>query len=148
MPHSSMRLRRGVLAILAVTAVAVLLPAPVSTAAPGMAGIWVSDSRRDSGFGYTLTLKAKGLPSADYAGTLTFNYPDGRVGSSVRVLANAMGGSLVLTARDGSFDRSGRTLRATVDPRSGAMTFVNCAERLRLVMSWALDSDCVLRLSR
>ncbi|MFM8239509.1 MAG: hypothetical protein ACKOAW_04240, partial [Actinomycetota bacterium] len=95
-----------------------------------------------------LTLKRSTVQAADYAGSLRFFYPDGRVGSTVRVVANDVGETLVLTARSGSFDRSGRTLRATIDPRSGEMTFVNCEERLRLVMSWALDSDCVLRRTR
>ena len=145
MPHSSMVLR--VIAGLCVVVVVAGLPGTVG-ADTGMAGTWISDSRRDSGFGYVLSLKATSNAAADYAGVLTFKYPDGRVGSSVRVLANGMGSSLVLTARDGSFDRSGRTLRATVDSHTGALTFVNCAERLRLVMSWALDTDCVLRRSR
>lgn len=121
---------------------------PTVAAEPDHAGRWVSDSRRDSGFGYVLTLKRSAVQAADYAGSLRFFYPDGRVGSTVRVVANGMGETVVLTARSGSFDRSGRTLRATIDPRSGEMTFVNCQERLRLVMSWALDSDCVLRRTR
>jgi len=121
---------------------------PAAAAEPGFAGRWVSDSARDSGFGYTLKLKKSSRTGADYAGTLRFSYPDGRIGSTVRVLGNGMGNSLVLTARDGSFDRSGRTLRAELDPRTGAMTFMNCMERLRLVMPWALDSDCVLRPAR
>jgi len=125
-----------------------LLPMPVASADPGFAGRWVSESQRQSGFGYALSLKPATNSSADYIGILRFSYPDGRVGSTVRVTGNGMGNSLVLTARDGSFDRSGRTLRATVDPGSGDMTFVNCQERLRLVMSWALDTDCVLRRSR
>ena len=133
------------------TSIAALLVAGGSSAAsaePGFAGRWVSESQRQSGFGYALTLKPATNSSADYIGILRFSYPDGRIGSTVRVTGNGMANSLVLTARDGSFDRSGRTLRATVDPGSGDMTFVNCQERLRLVMSWALDTDCVLRRSR
>lgn len=93
---------------------------------------------------------APGAPAfaAQYTGCLRFFSPDRRVGSTVRVIATGISETIVLTARSGSFDRSGRTLRATTDPRTGAMTFANCQERLQLVMSWALDSDCVLRRTR
>jgi hypothetical protein len=57
------------------------------------------------------------------------------------------GDSVVITARKGTFDRSGRTIIARVD-NGGTMVLTNCLDRLQQVMSWDLGSDCTLRLQR
>jgi hypothetical protein len=55
-----------------------------------------------------------------------------------------MGDNVVITAREGRFDKSGRTISARLD-RSGALVLTNCLNRLQQVMSWDLASDCTLR---
>lgn len=59
--------------------------------------------------------------------------------------ATVMGDRVILTAREGRFDRSGRTVSARLDGR-GTLVLTNCLDRLQQVMSWDLASDCTLRL--
>lgn len=139
------RMVRAAVAVGVAVSLALLVVPSSASASQSHAGRWVSDSKSQSGFGYILRLKPGTPKASGYTGVLRFSYPDGRIGSSVLVTAHGQGDRLVIKARDGSFDRSGRTLRASVDPRTGSMTLVNCQQRLRLVMSWALDTDCVLR---
>ena len=52
---------------------------------------------------------------------------------------------VILTAREGRFDKAGRTITARLDGR-GTLALTNCLDRLQQVMSWDLASDCTLRL--
>ena len=58
-----------------------------------------------------------------------------------------VGDEVVVTARDGRFDRAGRTMRGQLRG-DGTLVLTNCLDRLRQVMSWDLASDCTLRLQR
>ena len=133
--------------IFMVTAALVVIALPSSATSAGAAerlgGRWVSDSLRDNGIGYYLVLR----PTSDrtYAGQLRFQYRDGRRNAPMPVSVVVTGGDAIITAREGRFDKSGRTLRARIDS-SRVLTLVNCSERLSLVMSWDLASDCTLRL--
>jgi hypothetical protein len=114
-----------------------------AAAEPSLAGRWDSDSLRDNGIGYFAQLRP--APGGGYIGFLRFAYRDGRLEPKMRITARQLGNVVTLTAREGTFDRSGTMLRGVIDRRTGALTLTNCADRLRQVMSWDLDSDCVLR---
>jgi hypothetical protein len=115
-------------------------------AAPDLAGRWVSDSLRDNQVGYFLVLRDGA--SAAYRGHLRFEYRDGRRNARMPVTVTVAGNQVLIRARSGVFDKSGSLLRGQLDAGASMLRLTNCTERLRLVMSWDLDSDCVLRLKR
>ncbi len=119
-----------------------------AAAADGLAGRWVSDSLRDNRIGYYLVLRPAPGRSGDYVGRLRFERQDGSRDSRIPVAARVVGKNwLIVTARQGSFDRGGRTLKARLDGR-GTLILTNCLSRLQQVMSWDLASDCTLRRQR
>lgn len=138
---------RFVIALLA----SVLVPAlvvgssPSAGAAPDPSGRWVSDSLRDNRIGYYLVLRAAPDGSAGYVGQLRFERQNGERGVRMPLSATVMGDRVILTAREGRFDKSGRTISARFDGK-GVLVLTNCLDRLQQVMSWDLTSDCTLRL--
>lgn len=123
-----------------------ILPSPVS-ADSGLAGRWVSDSLRDNRIGYFMVLRQAPGSATGYVGQLRFERQNGSREARVPVTVTVMGRDVVIAARTGTFDRSGRTLRGRLDERGG-LVLTNCLDRLRQVMSWDLASDCTLRLQR
>lgn len=122
-----------------------VVAAPSAGAAPDLTGRWVSDSLRDNRIGYYLVLRAAPDGAAGYVGHLRFERQSGAREPRMPVSAIVMGDRVLLTARNGGFDRSGRTITARLDSR-GALVLTNCLDRLQQVMSWDLASDCTLRL--
>ena len=113
-------------------------------AAADLSGRWVSDSLRDNRIGYFLVLRPARDGAPGYIGHLRFERQDGSRDRRLPVAVTVMGDRVVITARDGRFDRAGRTLSARLDG-GGALVLTNCLERLQQVMSWDLASDCTLR---
>ena len=140
---------RSLIALLATAVVPALVvgAAPSAGAAPDLSGRWVSDSLRDNRIGYYLVLRAAPEGSAGYVGHLRFERQSGERGARMPLSATVVGDRMVLTAREGRFDRSGRAISARLDGR-GALVLTNCLDRLQQVMSWDLASDCTLRLKR
>ena len=138
---------RSLIALLATAVVPALVvgAAPSAGAAPDLSGRWVSDSLRDNRIGYYLVLRAAPEGSAGYVGHLRFERQSGERGARMPLSATVVGDRVVLTAREGRFDRSGRAISARLDGR-GALVLTNCLDRLQQVMSWDLASDCTLRL--
>lgn len=122
-----------------------VVAAPSAGAAPDLSGRWVSDSLRDNRIGYYLVLRATPDGSAGYVGHLRFERQSGERGARMPLSATVMGDRVILTAREGRFDKSGRTISARLDGR-GMLVLTNCQGRLQQVMSWDLASDCTLRL--
>ena len=118
--------------------------APPAVAAPDLSGRWVSDSLRDNRIGYYLVLREAPGRAVGYVGHLRFERQSGQRDSRIPVSVSVMGDNVVITAREGRFDKSGRTISARLD-RSGALVLTNCLDRLQQVMSWDLASDCTLR---
>lgn len=143
------RLATRVLPIAAGLLLAVGMPAHSGTAAAAadLSGRWVSDSLRDNRIGYFLALRPASSGSADYVGHLRFERQDGRRDARIPVTVTVMGSRVILSAREGRFDRAGRTLSARLDGQ-GTLVLTNCLDRLEQVMSWDLASDCTLRLQR
>ncbi len=132
--------------IVAASAPALLVvAAPSAGAAPDLSGRWVSDSLRDNRIGYYLVLRAAPDGSAGYVGHLRFERQSGAREPRMPVSVTLMGDRMILTAREGRFDKAGRTISARLDSR-GALVITNCLDRLQQVMSWDLASDCTLRL--
>lgn len=132
--------------IVAASAPALLVvAAPSAGAAPDLSGRWVSDSLRDNRIGYYLVLRAAPDGSAGYVGHLRFERQSGAREPRMPVSVTVMGDRMILTAREGRFDKAGRTISARLDSR-GALVITNCLDRLQQVMSWDLASDCTLRL--
>ena len=121
-----------------------LVPTPAS-AEPDLGGRWVSDSLRDNRIGYYLVLRDAPGRAVGYVGNLRFERQDGSREGRVPVNVTVAGRDVIITARQGTFDRAGRTLVGRIDSQ-GALVLGNCRDRLRLVMSWDLASDCTLRL--
>ena len=96
---------------------------------------------------YYLVLRAAPDGSAGYVGHLRFERQSGERGARMPLSAIVVGDRVVLTAREGRFDRSGRAISARLDGR-GTLVLTNCLDRLQQVMSWDLASDCTLRLER
>jgi hypothetical protein len=143
-----MRIRHRLLAGLASGAAAAALMQGTATAASDrLAGTWVSDSLRDNRIGYYLVLRDAPGRAVGYVGHLRFQRQDGSREPRMRVTAAVSASGIVITAREGSFDRAGRTLIGRLDGR-GTLVLTNCSDRLRQVMSWDLASDCTLRLNR
>ena len=140
---------RSLIALLATAVVPALVvgAAPSAGAAPDLSGRWVSDSLRDNRIGYYLVLRAAPEGSAGYVGHLRFERQSGERGARMPLSATVVGDRVVLTAREGRFDRSGRAISARLDGR-GVLVLTNCLDRLQQVMSWDLASDCTLRLKR
>ena len=138
---------RSLIALLATAVVPTLVvgAAPSAGAAPDLSGRWVSDSLRDNRIGYYLVLRAAPEGSAGYVGHLRFERQSGERGARMPLSATVVGDRVVLTAREGRFDRSGRAISARLDGR-GTLVLTNCLDRLQQVMSWDLASDCTLRL--
>ena len=118
--------------------------APPAVAAPDLSGRWVSDSLRDNRIGYYLVLRDAPGRAVGYVGHLRFERQSGQRDPRIRVSVTLVGDNVVITAREGRFDKSGRTNSARLD-RSGALVLTNCLDRLQQVMSWDLASDCTLR---
>lgn len=123
-----------------------LVHAPAASA-DSLTGRWVSDSLRDNRIGYYLVLRDAPGRAIGYVGQLRFQRQDGSREARIPVSVTTAGDSVVITARKGTFDRSGRTIIARVD-NGGTMVLTNCLDRLQQVMSWDLGSDCTLRLQR
>lgn len=140
---------RPVIALLAAAVVPVLIvsAAPGAAAAPDMSGRWVSDSLRDNRIGYFLTLRAAPDGATGYVGHLRFERQDGQRDARMPVAVTVAGDRVVITSREGRFDRAGRTIAARLEGR-GTLVLTNCLDRLQQVMSWDLASDCTLRLQR
>ena len=138
---------RSLVALLATAVVPALVvgAAPSAGAAPDLSGRWVSDSLRDNRIGYYLVLRAAPDGGAGYVGHLRFERQSGERGARMPLSATVVGDRVVLTAREGRFDRSGRTMSGRLDGR-GTLVLTNCLARLQQVMSWDLESDCTLRL--
>jgi hypothetical protein len=118
--------------------------APPAVAAPDLSGRWVSDSLRDNRIGYYLVLREAPGRAVGYVGHLRFERQSGQRDPRIPVSVTLVGDNVVITAREGRFDKSGRTISARLD-RSGALVLTNCLDRLQQVMSWDLASDCTLR---
>lgn len=123
----------------------VLLSTGPATAATDVSGRWDSDSLRDNGVGYYLTLTPVPGDSNSYRGTLMFRYQDGRRGDTVPIRATTKGALMTIAPRSGSFDRSPGNVRAEVSVTGDVITFLNCRARLTLVMVNDLESDCTFR---
>ena len=138
---------RFMIALLASALVPALLVGvtPSAGAAPDLSGRWVSDSLRDNRIGYYLVLRAAPDESAGYVGHLRFERQSGERGARMPLSATVVGDRVILTAREGRFDKAGRTITARLDGR-GTLALTNCLDRLQQVMSWDLASDCTLRL--
>ena len=117
---------------------------PPAVAAPDLSGRWVSDSLRDNRIGYYLVLREAPGRAVGYVGHLRFERQSGQRDPRIPVSVTVVGDNVVITAREGRFDKSGRTISARMD-RSGALVLTNCLDRLQQVMSWDLASDCTLR---
>lgn len=122
--------------------------APIAHAQPEMPSTWHSDSLRDNDIGYHFTLKPVAGSTDRYAGTFRFTHRDGRRMAAVPITLTRDGRQVVLRATKGSFDRSAGPLRGTLNADGTRLRLTNCQARLRLVMSFALDSDCVFRPTR
>lgn len=130
-----------------VTAGLLLAAGPATATEGDLTGRWVSDSLRDNRIGYFLVLREAPGRTPGYVGQLRFERQDGSREARIPVRATVAGDQVVITARDGSFDRAGRTIRARLDG-SGTLVLTNCLDRLRQVMSFDLASDCTLRIQR
>lgn len=138
---------RRVIALLATALASGLLvtAAPGAAAAPDLAGRWVSDSLRDNRIGYYLVLRDAPGGAQGYVGHLRFERQSGQRDARMPVSVTVVGDRVVITSREGRFDRNGRTISARLDGR-GTLVLTNCLDRLQQVMSWDLASDCTLRL--
>lgn len=116
--------------------------APVASAAPDLSGRWISDSLRDNRIGYYMALRES---PTGYVGQLRFQRQDGSRDARIPISVTRVGDEIVVTARDGRFDRAGRTMRGQLRG-DGTLVLTNCLDRLQQVMSWDLGSDCTLRL--
>ena len=119
-----------------------VLPARAAT---DIGGRWDSNSLRDNGIGYFLSLTPESQEADDYSGVLRFEYQDGRRGPRMKVTASVAGTRVVLRATNGGFDKGSGPLRAMLGKDGSTLTVTNCRQRLRLVMVNALDSDCVFQ---
>ena len=136
-----------VLAIL--LSLAVLIPFTGQAAAADVStGRWDSNSLRDNRIGYYMTLKSSPIGEDTYSGVLRFAYREGRKGPRMPFTATIQGDEVVMRAKKGRFDRGRGSLRGELSSDGSTLTLTNCQDRLRLVMSWALDSDCVFTASR
>jgi hypothetical protein len=133
------------LATAATVAVSSFAAVPAASADPGLAGRWVSDSLRDNRIGYFMVLREAPGRAPGYVGHLRFERQDGGKGVRMPVAVTFAGGRVIITAREGRFDRAGRTISGQLVGR-GSLTLTNCLDRLQQVMSWDLASDCTLRL--
>ena len=128
---------------------AVLIPFTGQAAAADVStGRWDSNSLRDNRIGYFMTLKSSPISEDSYSGVLRFAYRDGRKGPRMPFTATIQGDEVVMRAKKGRFDRGRGSLRGELSSDGSTLTLTNCQDRLRLVMSWALDSDCVFTASR
>lgn len=147
-PAQTVRMRALPTALAVVTSASLLaIAAPQAVAGQDLQGRWVSDSLRDNRIGYYLVLRDAPGRAPGYVGQLRFQRQDGSREARIRVAVTLVGNQVVITARDGRFDRAGRTMRGTLDG-GATLVLTNCLDRLRQVMSWDLASDCTLRLQR
>lgn len=136
-----------------ITAVAAALilattTAPMAHAQSEMPSTWHSDSLRDNDIGYHFTLRPVAGSPDRYTGTFRFTHRDGRRVAPVPITLTREGRRVILRATKGSFDRSAGPLRGRLSADGTRLRLTNCQARLRLVMSFALDSDCVFRPAR
>lgn len=118
---------------------------PLAHAESEMPLTWHSNSLRDNDIGYHFSLRPVAGSPDRYAGTFRFTHRDGRRMSPVPITLTRDGRHVVLRATKGAFDRSAGPLRGRLSADGTKLTLTNCQARLRLVMSFALDSDCVFR---
>jgi len=137
-------IRTRTAAVAGLALVFTLVPSSAS-AEPDLNGRWVSDSLRDNRIGYYMVLRDAPGRAVGYVGHLRFERQDGSREGRVPVIVTVAGRDVVITARKGTFDRSGRTLVGRMDGQ-GALVLSNCLDRLQQVMSWDLASDCTLRV--
>ena len=110
-----------------------------------MPSMWHSNSLRDNDIGYHFTITPVPGSADRYTGTFRFTHRDGRRVADVPITIVRRGNQVTFRATQGSFDRSAGPLRGVMSTRGDELTLTNCQARLRLVMSFALDSDCVFR---
>lgn len=143
MRSSGMALR--LLTTAAVALASLFALAPVAQAQPELPLAWHSNSLRDNDIGYHFTLTPVPGTSDRYTGTFMFTHRDGRRVADVPITMVRRGDQVTFRATRGSFDRSAGPLRGVMNSRGTELALTNCQARLRLVMSFALDSDCVFR---
>ena len=119
--------------------------APPTQAEPSMPSTWHSNSLRDNDIGYHFTITPVPGSADRYTGTFRFTHRDGRRVADVPITIVRRGNQVTFRATQGSFDRSAGPLRGVMNSRGTELALTNCQARLRLVMSFALDSDCVFR---
>jgi hypothetical protein len=125
-----------------VAASLVAAAAPQAAAAQDLSGRWVSDSLRDNRIGYYLVLRES---PTGFVGQMRFQRQDGSREARIPISLTRAGDQVVIIAKEGRFDRAGRTMRGELRG-DGTLVLTNCLERLQQVMSWDLASDCTLRL--
>ena len=134
-----------ILVAAAVTLMTVGVGAPAVQAETTMPSTWHSNSLRDNDIGYHFTITPVSGTSDRYTGTFRFTHRDGRRVAAVPITMVRRGDQVTFRATRGSFDRAAGPLRGVMNSRGDELTLTNCQARLRLVMSFALDSDCVFR---
>lgn len=143
MGSSGMSLRS--LTTAAAVLASLLVSAPLAHADSDMPSTWHSNSLRDNDIGYHFTITAVPGSVDRYTGTFRFTHREGRRVADVPVTMVRRGDQVTFRPVRGSFDRSAGPLRGEMNARGDEITLTNCQARLRLVMSFALDSDCVFR---
>jgi hypothetical protein len=119
--------------------------APTAHAQPEMPSTWHSNSLRDNDIGYHFDLTPVAGSPDRYTGVFRFTHRDDRRVAPVPITLTRNGRQVTLRATKGSFDRSAGPLRGRLSADGTKLRLTNCQARLRLVMSFALDSDCVFR---
>lgn len=119
--------------------------APLAHGQAELPSTWHSNSLRDNDIGYHFTITPVAGTPDRYTGTFRFTHRDGRRVTDVPITMVRRGDQVTFRATRGSFDRSAGPLRGVMNARGNELTLTNCQARLRLVMSFALDSDCVFR---
>lgn len=119
--------------------------APAAQAEPEMPSTWHSDSLRDNDIGYHFDVSAVPGSPDRFTGMFRFTHRDGRRVAALPITMTRDDRDVTLRTTKGSFDRSPGPLRGRLSADGTKLTLTNCQARLRLVMSFALDSDCVFR---
>lgn len=134
-----------ILVAAAVALMTVGVGAPAVQAETAMPSTWHSNSLRDNDIGYHFTITPVAETPDRYTGTFRFTHRDGRRVAAVPITMVRRGDQVTFRTTRGSFDRAAGPLRGVMNSRGDELTLTNCQARLRLVMSFALDSDCVFR---
>lgn len=136
---------RKIITVVAVVLMSIMATTSIAQAEPAMPSAWHSNSLRDNDIGYHFTITPVPGSADRYTGSFKFTHRDGRRVADVPITMVRRGDQVTFRATRGSFDRSAGPLRGVMNARSDELTLTNCQARLRLVMSFALDSDCVFR---